>query len=121
MRKTRPALQLHHPFCCYAVGGVIGFALVYGGPKSVIWAGRTKSFPFLTGVVVIVASWFISPLLAGIMSYLLYTLLRLCVLRGDNSPRKAIWCLPILLLITMFVSEWHSPTWDMLQLYWLRS
>uniref|UniRef100_A0A383WA46 Phosphate transporter n=1 Tax=Tetradesmus obliquus TaxID=3088 RepID=A0A383WA46_TETOB len=86
------------------VGGVIGFALVYGGPKSVIWAGRTKSFPFLTGVVVIVASWFISPLLAGIMSYLLYTLLRLCVLRGDNSPRKAIWCLPILLLITMFVN-----------------
>jgi sodium-dependent phosphate transporter len=91
--------------CCHAVGGVIGFALVYGGPKSVIWAGKTKSFPFLTGVVVIVASWFISPLLAGMMSYLLYTILRLSVLRGDNSPRKAIWCLPILLLVTMFISE----------------
>jgi sodium-dependent phosphate transporter len=88
-----------------AVGGVIGFALVFKGPSAVIWAGKTKSFPFVTGVVVIVASWFISPLLAGIMSYLLYTLLRLCVLRGEGSPRRAIWCLPILLLITMFISE----------------
>lgn len=47
------------------VGGVVGFALVYGGGDAVIWAGRTSSFPYLTGVVVIVASWFISPLLAG--------------------------------------------------------
>lgn len=33
-----------------AVGGVIGFALVYKGPSAVIWAGRTDSFPYLTGV-----------------------------------------------------------------------
>jgi sodium-dependent phosphate transporter len=86
------------------VGGVIGFALVYGGAKSVIWAGRTSSFPYYTGVVVIVASWFISPLMAGIMSYLLFLLLRVAVLRGPTAPSKAIWCLPILLLITVFVN-----------------
>jgi len=89
---------------CCTVGGVVGFALVYGGGKAVIWAGRTKSFPYLTGVVVIVASWFISPLLSGIMAYLLFTLLRLLVLRGPTAPKKAIWCLPILLLITLFVN-----------------
>ncbi|KAF8059159.1 PHO89 [Scenedesmus sp. PABB004] len=86
------------------VGGVIGFALVYKGGSAVIWCGRTSQFPYVTGVVVIIASWFISPLLAGIMSYILYTILRLGVLRGPNSPRKAIWCLPLLLLITLFVN-----------------
>eukprot|EP00775_Hariotina_reticulata_P006951 gene6951-7167_t len=86
------------------VGGVIGFALVYGGSKAVIWAGRTKSFPYFTGVVVIVASWFISPLMSGIMAYLLFTLLRVLVLRGPNAPKKSIWCLPVLLLITLFVN-----------------
>lgn len=69
-----------------------------------IWCGRIKSFPYLTGVVVIVASWFISPLLAGILSYILFMILRPTVLRGPNSPRKAIWCLPLLLLITLFVN-----------------
>lgn len=87
-----------------AVGGVVGFALVYGGGSAVIWCGQTSSFPYLTGVVVIVASWFISPLLAGGFSYLLFTLLRMAVLRGANAPKKSIWCLPLLLLITLFVN-----------------
>lgn len=90
--------------CLSAVGGVMGFALVYGGGKAVIWVAKTKSFPYVSGVVTIVASWFISPLIAGLMSYILYTLLRLFVLRGPGSPRKAIWCLPFLLLITLFVN-----------------
>lgn len=54
------------------------------------------------GVVVIVASWFISPLMAGILSYILYTVLRFGVLRGEGSYRKAIWTLPILLFVTLF-------------------
>lgn len=41
---------------------------------------------------------------SGLMSYLLYALLRSVVLRGPSAPRKAIWCLPILLLITLFVN-----------------
>lgn len=65
---------------------------------------NTPLFPAGVGVVVIVASWFISPLLAGLMSYLLYTLLRLAVLRGPSSYKKAVWCLPILLFATLFVN-----------------
>lgn len=56
------------------------------------------------GVVVIVASWFISPVLAGLMSYILYTVLRMFVLRGQGAYKRAIWCLPILLFITLFVN-----------------
>lgn len=86
------------------IGGVIGFALVFDGAKAIIWAGRTASFPFFTGVVVIVMSWFISPLLAGLMSFALYSLLRCTVLRGNNSWKRAIWCLPILIMVSMFVN-----------------
>lgn len=42
--------------------------------------------------------------MAGLMSYILYTLLRLCVLRGEGSYKRAIWCLPILLFVTLFVN-----------------
>lgn len=52
----------------------------------------------------IVASWFISPLMSGIMAYVLYMILRLAVLRGAASYKKAIWCLPILLFVTLFVN-----------------
>ena len=54
--------------------------------------------------MVIVASWFISPLLAGLLSFALFALLRALVLRGPTAPTKAIWCLPVLLLITLFVN-----------------
>jgi sodium-dependent phosphate transporter len=42
--------------------------------------------------------------MAGLMSYVLYWILRLAVLRGDGSYRRAIWCLPILLFVTLFVN-----------------
>lgn len=103
--RTLQTQLSNSPFdVCFAVGGVVGFALVYGGASAVIWCGMTNSFPYLTGVVVIVASWFISPLLAGLLSYVLFFLLKFAVLRGPAAPKKAIWCLPLLLLITMFVN-----------------
>jgi sodium-dependent phosphate transporter len=65
---------------------------------------HTTNTQLPAGVVVIVASWFISPLMAGILSYLLYLVLRICVLRGEGSYKKAIFCLPVLLFITLFVN-----------------
>jgi hypothetical protein len=42
--------------------------------------------------------------MAGLMSFLLYWVLRLAVLRGEGSYKRAIWCLPILLFVTLFVN-----------------
>ncbi|GBF90573.1 hypothetical protein Rsub_03145 [Raphidocelis subcapitata] len=50
------------------VGGVMGFALVYGGPSAVVWNKRISEFPFVSGVLAIVLSWFVSPVLAGLIS-----------------------------------------------------
>lgn len=57
VNTARMVLTAAAPALVHAVGGVLGFALVYGGASAVIWAGRTSTFPFYTGVVVIVVSW----------------------------------------------------------------
>lgn len=80
------------------------FGMAAGGADAVIWGVRTSSFPYVSGVIVIIISWFASPLLAGVCSYLLFILLRVSVLRGTNTATRAIWCLPVLLLVTLFVN-----------------
>ena len=65
---------------------------------------KIPDFPFISGVSVIVASWFISPLLAGLMAYILFWVLRLLVLRSKHSAMRSIYVLPILLFITIFVN-----------------
>jgi sodium-dependent phosphate transporter len=39
------------------VGGVIGFALAFGGGDAVIWSAPRKDFPYVSGVVPIIISW----------------------------------------------------------------
>lgn len=86
------------------VGGVMGFALVYGGAGAVVWNKRINDFPFVSGVLSIVISWFASPLIAGLIAFTLFFIMRLAVLRTKDSVSRAIWCLPILLCITIFVN-----------------
>ncbi|GET93946.1 phosphate-repressible phosphate permease-like protein [Leishmania tarentolae] len=90
-----------HSIC----GGVIGFALVYGGGGSVSWAKRKDEFPFLSGVAPIVASWFISPVLTGIVSAIIYGLVRFLVLRPKNCVKRAMYTLPVVVAIAFFLES----------------
>ncbi|GLD54266.1 sodium-dependent phosphate transporter 2 isoform X1 [Lates japonicus] len=64
------------------VGATIGFSMVAIGTKGVQWMQLVK----------IVSSWFISPLLSGLMSGLLFLLIRHFILNKDdsvpNEPRR---------------------------------
>nr|CCC89257.1 putative phosphate-repressible phosphate permease [Trypanosoma congolense IL3000] len=84
-------------------GAIIGFALVYGGAGAVSFAKKKDSFPFISGVAPIVASWFISPLFSGAVSSLLYGTLRFFVLRPSNAAQRAIWSLPVIVGVTFFL------------------
>lgn len=53
---------------------------------------------------VIAASWVVSPLLAGLLSYSLFHVLKFAVLTRKNSDKLAIWILPVLVFITFFVN-----------------
>ncbi|EPY32009.1 solute carrier family 20 (sodium-dependent phosphate transporter) [Angomonas deanei] len=84
-------------------GGIIGFALVFGGGKAVNWAGHKDDFPFVSGVVPIIISWVVSPLLAGIVSSIFYALLRFLVLERQHSQKYALYGLPVIVMCTFFL------------------
>lgn len=75
-----------------AVGGVIAFAVASKGYDSVNWEK----------VVMIVASWFVSPTMAGIVGYITYTITKSCVLAPENSLARAKVALPFMVFIMTF-------------------
>lgn len=50
------------------------------------------------------AAGFLSPLLAALITLILFLLVRTFVLRRQNSTRIAFYVLPILMLLTFFIN-----------------
>ncbi|GBF99738.1 sodium phosphate symporter [Raphidocelis subcapitata] len=92
------------------IGGIIGFSLVYGGGKAVNWYGRTASFPYISGIVPVVLSWVISPVLAGLVGAILFVIVRTLVLRRKNSTAISYWTLPVFVLVTIWVNVFFIIT-----------
>jgi phosphate/sulfate permease len=90
--------------CCCTVGGIIGFALVFGGRDGVVWYAPANYFPFIAGIVPVIISWFLSPLLAGLITLIIFLLIRTFVLRRAQSTKIAFWVLPILICLTFFIN-----------------
>jgi solute carrier family 20 (sodium-dependent phosphate transporter) len=114
-----------HSIC----GGVMGFALVYGGGGSVSWAAHQADFPFFKGVAPIIASWFISPALTGAVAAIIYGTVRFFVLRPANSVQRAIYTLPIIVAIAFFLESFfvlykgakNRLHWDVKKAAWVAS
>lgn len=89
------------------IGGIIGFAIAYDGLGAVNWATKVtdgSAFPPYKGVLPIVLSWFISPLLTGAAAASLFFILRWLVLRRKNSYLLSLFVLPPLVTLTVFVN-----------------
>jgi sodium-dependent phosphate transporter len=86
------------------IGGIMGFALVFGGADAVVWYEPSPDFPFMKGIGPIVMSWFLSPLLAAIVTLVLFLIIRTLVLRRANSTKIAFWVLPVLMILTFFIN-----------------
>ncbi|KAG6558097.1 hypothetical protein Mapa_000278 [Marchantia paleacea] len=93
------------------IGGIIGFALVWDGSNAVVWAKKdTKSFPPYKGVVAIVMSWFIAPILTGLVSATIFFVVRTVVLRRKNAYALSFWTLPPFVLITTWINMYFVFT-----------
>lgn len=92
------------------VGGIIGFSLVYGGGKAVNWYSKTKVFPYVGGIVPIVLSWVISPVLAAIVGAIIFIIVRTLVLRRKDSTSVSYWALPVFVLVTIWVNVFFIIT-----------
>ncbi|KAM9313479.1 sodium-dependent phosphate transporter 1 [Gastrophryne carolinensis] len=76
------------------VGATIGFSLVAKGQEGVKWSELLR----------IVLSWFISPLLSGIMSALLFFLVRMFILRKPDPVPNGLRALPVFYACTIGVN-----------------
>lgn len=76
------------------VGAVIGFALIAKGPNAIQWMT----------VVKIVASWFISPVLSGVMAISLYYVVSKFILQAENRTLRACQFLPFFYSIVVGIN-----------------
>ncbi|XP_051964457.1 sodium-dependent phosphate transporter 2-like isoform X2 [Xyrauchen texanus] len=76
------------------VGSTIGFSMVAIGTKGVQWMQLVK----------IVASWFISPLLSGLMSGLLFFFIRYFILNKDDPVPNGLRTLPLFYASTIGIN-----------------
>ncbi|XP_027993203.2 sodium-dependent phosphate transporter 1 isoform X2 [Eptesicus fuscus] len=76
------------------VGATIGFSLVAQGQKGVKWSELVK----------IVLSWFVSPLLSGIMSGILFYLVRTFILRKADPVPNGLRALPVFYACTVGIN-----------------
>jgi len=77
---------------------------VFGGADAVVWYEPASEFPYIKGIVPVVISWFLSPLLAALITLVLFLIVRTFVLRRANSTKIAFWVLPILMILTFFIN-----------------
>jgi sodium-dependent phosphate transporter len=92
------------------VGATIGMALAIYGGDAVQWAQKKKEFPFYGGMVPIVLTWFVSPIIAGVFVLVMFGFLRTFVLRSPHSFARALWVLPgcvglLLFVLTVFIAQ----------------
>ncbi|KAJ8414989.1 hypothetical protein AAFF_G00025120 [Aldrovandia affinis] len=76
------------------VGATIGFSLVVKGYQGVKWLELLR----------IVASWFLSPLLSGIMSAVLFYFVRMFILNKEDPLPNGLKALPIFYAVTMGIN-----------------
>lgn len=75
------------------VGAVAGFGLVAAGWNAVNW----------NKIGQIVMSWFISPIVGGLLSYLIFIYIRRAILRQDKPTTAAIRHMPIIVFMMTVV------------------
>lgn len=76
------------------VGSTIGFSLVARGTQGLK----------LTTLGTIIGSWFISPLLSGLMSCTLFWVIRKFIITSNNPLKAGLIALPIFYGVTIFVN-----------------
>ena len=76
------------------IGAIVGFSLAYGGSDSVVWEK----------IGMIVASWIISPFIAGVFSLSLFYLVKKYAFKTNNPFEMTLRIFPILTFLTFLIN-----------------
>lgn len=86
------------------VGAIIGFSMVYGGDKSIVWVESKDSFPYIKGVVPIIISWFTSPFISGVLSCIIFIVNKKLIIERDDNTYYFYLYSPFLLFLTFYIN-----------------
>lgn len=86
------------------IGALIGVGFAYRGKDAVIWISTGEGFKKLKGVVGVIISWVISPVLSAIIAVLFFLLVRTAVLRRADPFRNGLIFMPIFYGITLSIA-----------------
>lgn len=77
-----------------SVGSIVGFSLVYAGFETVKW----------TKIGLIVLSWLVSPLLSGLITISLLTVIRKYALKSEHSLKRTVQLMPVIVGLTITIN-----------------
>jgi sodium-dependent phosphate transporter len=83
------------------IGGMIGMTIAIKGSSCVIWYEEKDNFPYIEGVIGMIISWFVSPVLSGCISSSLYYIIRRFILRKNYESKYIYFAFPLLVGITI--------------------
>jgi solute carrier family 20 (sodium-dependent phosphate transporter) len=66
-------------------------SMVAAGPNSILWSKHQDTFPYVEGMVPILLSWFVSPIMAGTVSVILFGFVRTVVLRSKHAYERSFY------------------------------
>jgi len=76
------------------IGAIVGFSLAYGGSSSVVW----------DKIGMIVASWIISPMIAGIFAFILFYLVKKYAFNTSQPYQMTLRIFPVLTFFTFLIN-----------------
>ncbi|PVV03538.1 hypothetical protein BB560_001978 [Smittium megazygosporum] len=76
-------------------GAIIGVGIAAFGPNTVVWGW--------SGVAKIIASWFLSPVVSGVVASALFLLTRFFVLEAKDSFKRGLYAVPFFFFLTIWI------------------
>jgi len=86
------------------VGGMIGMTMIARGSDCVIWTQKSTDFPYVKGVVAVIISWLLSPVVSGGFAFVFFISLRTFVMRSEKSYERTAVAFPIMLGCTLCIN-----------------
>ncbi|OMJ25724.1 Phosphate-repressible phosphate permease pho-4 [Smittium culicis] len=76
-------------------GAIVGMGIASYGSHTVKWG--------YNGIAKIVTSWFVSPLIAAVVSSIIYMVTKYVVLESKNSFKRGLMAIPVYIFVTVWV------------------
>ncbi|PXF42572.1 Sodium-dependent phosphate transporter 1 [Gracilariopsis chorda] len=86
------------------IGSLVGVGFAFRGASAVVWISKGSGFSKLKGLVGVILSWIISPVLSGILAILMFLIVRTLVLRRKDPLKAGFTFMPLFYGITVAVA-----------------